>query len=94
MAVISFADSSLGGYFAARRRLIASGLRGGYPLGNTLCCRYCDTEIDPATRACACWQPKVRKATPTAAEADTPEKAKAFFESIGIKVSETVTVIN
>ena len=92
--IIDFADSSLGGYFAARRRLIASGLRGGYPLGNTLVCWYCDDPIDPATRACGCWKPKARKPAPTAADADTPEKAHLFFESIGIKVNENVTVIS
>lgn len=75
-------------------RLVASGLRHGYQLGNTLCCWYCDDPIDPTTRACGCWQPNTSKLAPTAADADTPEKARLFFESIGIKVSETVTVIS
>lgn len=100
MTVIDFADSDLGEYFAARRRLIASGLRRGYHLGNSRICWGCDGEVDPVTLACACFDPtkKGPRMTdqPDTDTDDTPmtvEEARAHFEAMGVEIRDDITIL-
>ena len=44
-------------YRNARRRLVAAGLRHGYPAHNPRICWGCDGVVDEATLACDCYTP-------------------------------------
>lgn len=99
MNVIDFADSDLGPYFAARRRLIASGLRRGYHLGNTRICWGCDGEVDPVDLSCSCFAPTRKKARmadqPDTDTDDTPmtvEEAEELFRAMGVEIRDDITI--
>lgn len=55
--LIDLHPHGLAEYAGARRRLVAAGLRHGYPMHNPRLCWGCDGAVDEATLACDCFAP-------------------------------------
>jgi hypothetical protein len=90
--VIDFDQSDLGEYFAARRRLIASGLRHHIPLGNTRYCPGCEAPVDPIDLSCDCYTPRNKEApmtdpAPNSDDIQTEDDARAYFEALGVEIT-------
>lgn len=57
LALIDLHPGGVTEYSNARRRLVAAGLRHGYPAHNPRICWGCDGVVDEATLACDCYTP-------------------------------------